>query len=193
MNSKLRISPSGPFLTNSNGGIFEPGPGCRLRLVEAACTIGGGSAAIPTAPTAIATTLGNTNFTVGLAEPDPQLNYRANVRCDVSSASTNIACQVELYLDTSVDAGATWTEACSNSHTVNPSTVSGTSRQIELGMTLRVGSGLSVTGAPQTAGILVRARIGASSGGTTAIIQSPTTPGDTRGVGSVHLSLEECF
>lgn len=192
MSNKLRISPSGPFLKNANGGDFEPGAGARLRLVEATSTIGAGTAIIPTAPTQLSSTLGGT-FNVAMANPDPLLNYRVHVQTDVGSASTNVPAAVELYIDYSVDGGATWAEAVSNTHTVNPSTVSGTSRQVSLDMTLRAGSSLSVTGAPQTAELRVRARIGASAGGGTAVVQGAATPGSTRGVGTILLQLEECF
>lgn len=187
-NKPIRLSPSGPNLNNAGGAPFAPGPGARLRLVEAQTTITG-TLTIPTAPTTIAQQLGLTTFFLQLTQPDPNLEYRADILLDVVNPTTNVSAQVELYLDTSTD-GATWLEVASNAHVVGFSGA----RQIRLDKKLTAGSAIGVgVGQPN---LYVRARIGASINGGVVVVSTPGTPGGdpgTPGNGPVLLQLEECF
>ncbi len=189
MNQPIRLSPSGPVIANAAGGPFAPGPGARVRLVEATTTIAGTSGVllIPSTPTEIANPPGTTNFRVQLPDPNSALEYRATIICDVLNPTTNANASVELYIDTSSDAGSTWHEQVSNSHLVGFSGA----RQIRCDMPLRPGANVNaVSGAPA---VLVRARIGASSGGGVVMIESAGTPGQVDGVGTCLLQLEECL
>lgn len=193
MTAALRISPSGPVVGNAVGVGYLPGKGARLRLAEATCT-SQTSNTVPTVPAVLGPVIGNpvNSPGVSLALPNPGLNYRATVICDVKNASTNVDAQVELYFYTSPDA-VTWTEVASNSHTVSGAGPAGTSRQIRLDMPLQPGSNIGiVAGQPQ---VFLQARIGASTGGGSLVsLIGPATPGgDVKGVGAVDVQLEECF
>jgi hypothetical protein len=160
--------------------------GARLRLVEATTTSINANT-IPTVPAVIGNPIGSATFPpLALQHPDPAKNYRATVVCDVYNPTTNVAAQVELYLDTSQDAGATWQEQASNSHIVGFST----SRQIRLDLPMRPGSSFPV--AAGAAALQLRCRIGASTNGGNVVLYGPLTPGgDTAGVGCVDLQFEE--
>ena len=170
-NGALRLSPSGPVVTNAAGGSYLPVPGSSLRLVEGTTTVGG-SNVIPTAANYAASVtlglaLGGPALTETLTGPQRGLNYRATVLCDVPNPSTNGAGEVQLYLETSVDGGVTWLEQASNTHLVEPSTAGGTARQIRLDMTLRQGAVCAVPATPNASNSLqIRARIGARAAAT---------------------------
>jgi len=190
----IRLSPSGPVLANGAGAGFNPGTGARLRLNEAQTTVGN-SNVIPTAPTPIGNALGSTFIECVMPLPDPGLEYRATVVCDVENPSTNVAGQVELYVETSVDGGTTWSEQASNSHRVNSTEVAPAvplARTVRLDMPLTFGSTLGVTAG--TTALLMRCKIGASSGGNVLLLSSPVTPGgDLKSKGTVYFGFEECF
>lgn len=186
-NNAIRLSPSGPVIQNANGGTMVPGPGARLRLVEASCTIGG-SLAISTVPQVIGPQLGN-GLTLSLPLPLPQagLEYRVTALIDVFNLSTNVTGSCELFIDTSPD-NVTWTEQASNSHFVG---FSG-GRQVRCDMKLKAGSLIGVTAG--ATGLNVRARIGASAGNPNILAESASTPGSAAtSVGSFLLQLEECL
>ncbi len=187
MNNAIRLSPSGPVIQNANGGTMVPGPGARLRLVEASCTIGG-SLAISTVPQVIGPQLGN-GLTLSLPLPLPQagLEYRVTALVDVLNLSTNVTASVELYIDTSPD-NVTWTEQASNTHLVGFSGA----RQVRCDMKLKAGSLLGV--GPASTGMNTRVRIGASAGSPNALVESASTPADAATtVGSFLVQLEECL
>lgn len=196
MSAAVRLSPSGPNLTNASGGAFNPGPGARLRLVEGSTTIAAGTAGIiPTALAVVGPVIGSgAPLLLVLNAPSPSLKYRATVLCDVINPSTNVLGEVQLYLETSVD-NVTFTEFCSNTHIVNSSEVAPAvplSRQIRLDLQLVAGSVLGVTSA--TPNLFVRAKVSATSGGGIVLVSSlPTPGGDTKSVGTVLLQFEECF
>ncbi len=186
MSQAVRLSPSGPVISNVNGGPLAPGPGAQLRLVEATTTCAG-SLAIPTVPTQIANVLGGTNFSVSLAAPNATLEYRATVLCDVFNPTTNALAEVQLYIDMSTD-NATWREVANNGHLVGFSDA----RQIRLDATLKGGANYGILA--NDARVYVRARIGASSVAGGVSISSLATSGDaTNNQGSVLLQLSECF
>ncbi len=195
---KIRIAPSGPFVLNDDGATLGFGPGAQLRLTEGGSTIGG-TLVIPTTPTELGTTLGGTDQRMSLALPKTGLSYRAEVSLDILNPTTNVAGEVQLYLDTSVDAGVSWDEQASGTFLCNPSgniapSAQDTARPIRLNLLLSSGAVLGVTSAPASASILVRARVGASSGGGTVRVQSPVTPGgDEHSVGTFHIELSEHF
>lgn len=195
MSGALRISPSGPIVQNGSGGQFKPSNGARLRLVEATTTVSGTSV-IPTAPTPISSSLGTLpGLTVALSKPDKNLSYRARIECDVVNPSTNVVGEVELYIETSTDGGVTWVEQSSNTHVANSTEVAPavpTGRAIALTLPLTPGVGLGLTGTEQT--LVVRAKIGASSGGGVLVLSSAATPGgDLKSQGTILLQLEECL
>src|ERR1700749_2812495 len=110
MNTAIRLSPSGPVITNGTPqGPFQPGNGARLRLAEATSTISATGNTIPTAPAVIGFTLGaNPAIVPALSAPNDGLFYRATVSCDVSNPSTNVIGEVQLYIETRVDGGTPW-------------------------------------------------------------------------------------
>lgn len=180
MNQAIRLSPSGPVI----GGAatpYAPGPGARLRLTEAQCTIGG--TLTVTAPVTIAPTLGDV-FQVTLPNGNALLEYRGTIVCDVVNTDATSVAFCELYLESSTDASH-WVEVGSNSHDVGEAA----GRQVRLDVALTVGGNFGVqTGLPVT----LRAKIGASSG--SLKISSPVTPGgDLNSRGTVLLQLEECL
>jgi hypothetical protein len=196
----IRLSPSGPVVGNAGGAPFMPGPGARLRLVEQGFLVPTAAAAnvIPTAPGV----LGPAGIGVGngqnliLSVPNPALNYRATILCDVSNPSTNVLGEVQLYLEVSTDGGVTYVERASNTHLVNSTEVAPAAplgRQIRLDLQLTAGLTLGVPAAAPPA-MFVRAKIGASSGGGTVTVLSLATPGgDLKSVGTALLQLEECL
>jgi hypothetical protein len=193
---KIRISPSGPFIENSNGAPLEFGAGAMLRLVEGQTTVGG-SLAISSVPQELASTLGANDLRLTLLAPNPGKAYRATVVLDVENLTSSTAATVELYLDKSLDGGTTWTGVVSNSHEVNglSETTGGPNmaRHIRCDIVLTDGGDLGVTNSPQTPSIMFRTRIGSATGAPNCRIYSPTTPADANGVGTVVFSLSEHF
>lgn len=197
---KIRVSPSGPFIENSSNAPLEFGPGAMLRLVEAQGIVAG-TIAVSSVPLEIASSLGGTDFRLALTAPNPGKAYRATIACDVRNTTTSTAATVELYLQSSVDNGATWTTQASNEHTINAVGIAASSvqaRHIRLDLTLTDGGNISVTSSPQTAGIIFRALIGTASGGPadTVRVDSNTTPAPGvpgTSVGTVYFGLSEHF
>lgn len=187
MNAALRLSPSGPVITNVVGAPLKFGSGARLRLVESTSTCGAGNT-IPTVPAILANPIGTGTVSASLVGPSPGLAYRATVLCDVMNPTTNVTQQVELYIDTSPD-GVTWTERASNSHVV----AAGTARMIRLDLPLSSGASNGVTAGDGS--LNFRCRIGASTGGGSAVVSAPVTPGAPAGSskGTILQTFEETF
>lgn len=195
---KIRVSPSGPFVLNAAGDPLGFGPGAQLRLTEGGSTIGG-TLVIPTVPVELGTTLGGTDQRMSLSLPKTGLSYRAEVSLDILNPTTNVSGEVQLYLDTSVDGGVSWDEQASGTYLCNPSgnvaaSSQDTARPVRLNLILTSGAVLGVTSSPASPSLLLRARVGATSGGGTVRVQSPITPGgDTHSVGTFHVELSEHF
>ncbi len=196
----VRLAPSGPPILNTDGGPLAFGPGARLRLGEFGSVLGDGSVPIPTLATE--TTLDG--FTTGaptrvsLLLPNAALKYRARVKTDVICVNTNTAADVQLFLDTSVDGGATWTNRQSSSHHVGSAADvgdhSGEARQIELNMLSITGAALGVEADGSTPSLFLRVRMACPTNPEVELY-SPATPapGAANGVGTFHVQLEETF
>ncbi len=204
--TRIRLAPSGPEIANGDGGFFDPGPGARLRLSEAISPMGG-SAAIPTEDeeTNIISALGfatppNAPISVTLDNPSPGLRYRAKLTLDVANESTNILGRVVLYLDTSVDGGATWDEQAIGGHEIGAAQTGSIAepRQCEAWIPLTLGSDLGVVTSPAPSpSIMLRARAlnhGGEGAPQLLVDALEDFPGGPSGLqGSIHLELEECF
>jgi len=186
MNLPIRLSPSGPILANENGAPFVPGPGARLRLVEAYGTCG--SNPIPTVPAVIGDPIGQPGFELHIDAPKQLLQYRATAVCEVRNPTTNETQSVQLYWDTSIDA-VTWVNQSSNTHQVE----AGTTRLIRHDLPLLAGAAYGVT--TNAARLYARCRIGAADGGGSVSLVSEIAPGASgpTSKGTIDLQLEECF
>ncbi len=202
-NPIVRLAPSGPPILNTGGGPLSFGPGARLRLAEAVSTMSG-SLAVPAAADVIAPDgFGQTDAIVlTLDAPKEALSYRANLTLDLQNTSTDSEGQVVLYLDVSVDGGATYTNRAKNVHLlgpVHPSLTEGVeARQAEVAMPLILGSALGVSDAVPTPSIKLRARASLPLGaaGLVRVSSLDTSAGTTPVTGlngTIHLELSECF
>jgi hypothetical protein len=200
-NPIIRLAPSGPPILNSAGGPLGFGPGARLRLTEA-CSVMGGSQAIPTVPDVIAPDgFGATDAIVlTLDSPKEGLNYRANICLDVLNTSTNAEGEVVLYLDVSIDSGATYTNRAKNVHLIGPLEGSGAqARSAQVWLPLITGAALGVVDATPPASIKLRARAQAVAQGVpgSLLVSSLATSDGGSPVsglnGTIHMELEECF
>lgn len=195
MSQAIRLSPSGPIISNPGGAPLTPSTGARLRLAEATTTVGSANS-VPTAANyaasqAIGVAIGSgPALTVSLTAPNVANNYRATALLDVTNPTTNALGTVQLYLETSFDGGATWSEQASNQHNIFGSTNGGQSRQIRVDLPLRTGASLGM--APGAPSITIRAKIGATVGGGLLTVPSGDT-GDAASKGTVLLQLEEMF
>jgi hypothetical protein len=203
----IRLSPSGPFITNDDGGAFDPGPGARLRLVELQRTVvasGGGSLGVPTSTPAVVNSSGfggpeGADMILTLLAPKADLAYRAEIRLDLFNVSSSHNAVAILYLDTSVDAGATWTNRSKNAHVIQPqlgvgAEDNGQAREASLAMVYVAGDDLGiVTGT--TNSIKLRARASLSTGALGDVtVSSVASDGEVSDLnGTVHMVLEECF
>lgn len=180
----LRLSPSGPVVTNSSGAPYAPGVGTRTRMVQGQCLVDPGSL-ITATPITIGPVPGDDLLRPSLPLPLPGLRYRASVTVDVQNPGPDTS-TVSLYLDTSLD-GATWTEAASNAHQVaGGARVSNGARQCTLELLLTLGAVLGVV--TSTPRLYVRARVATTSG--TLCLLNSSGP-DAAAVGSITLELEE--
>lgn len=75
----MRLSPSGPPITNPEGAGAEPGEGFQLRLAEAA---GSTAMAALTDVYQDITDIGGAPFEVALPSPDPNRRYKVNFHAD---------------------------------------------------------------------------------------------------------------
>jgi hypothetical protein len=182
MSKQLRLSPSGPVVGSISGGF-------RLRYSDIQSSMSG-SLAIPTSKGVVcADGQGGTNpITRSFAAPQPDNKYRANLRMDVLNPSTSIACQVTLFLETSVN-GTDWTVQSKNAHVIPTSLTSDGARQISVALPLIKGSDIGVLAT--TANLYLRASYQLSVG-TGALVSSPTTSGSVTGLnGTIYMELEE--
>jgi hypothetical protein len=201
MTLPVRYSPSGSPIANADGAVLLFGPGARLRLTETNALMGG-SLAVPAVADTIATGgFGSpgTTIVMTLQNPKAKLQYRAKLRLDVQNTNSAAAAEVVLYLDASVDGGATYTNFSKVSHLLNnPNAAGGTagSEPMEVSLPLILGSSLGVNDAVPTASLKLRARASLPVG-TGVLVNSPASSGGGTPVtglgGSIHMELEECF
>jgi len=188
----LRQSPSGPLVENAGGGGLEFGPGARLRMTEFGSKIGDGSEPLPTLAAAVTLT-GFTGdpLVLSFTNPKPNLYYRSETHCSLVCTDTNTDAQAELFLDTSVDGGATWTNRASTT-TLVVSNIPGGQTFVQLDQTKLLGSDLGVT--VTTAELLLRVRM-ASTLNPIVELFGPSTPapGAANSKGTFYFKLEELF
>ncbi len=192
--SPIRLSPSGPII----GKATSFGPGARLRLTEATSLMGG-SQSIPTTPDVI----GPDGFgapaalVLTLDAPKEKLSYRANLALDVINSSTNEGGEVVLYLDVSLDGGASYTNRAKNVHVINSTVTDVEGRPMQVWLPLTLGSALGISDAAPPASIKLRARANRAVGSSALVVSSPGTSDGTDPVsglnGTVHIELEECL
>ena len=190
----IRLSPSGPVI----GKAGSPGPGARLRLTEAASVMGG-SQAIPTVPDVISPDgMGALpGLVLTLDSPKEALHYRANLALDVINSATSPGGEVVLWLDVSIDGGATYTNRARNAHVINSSDTAIEGRQMQVWLPLTLGSALGVSDAAPTASIKLRARANRVLGPDGVSVSSLATSDGSAPVtelnGTIHMELEECL
>jgi len=199
----IRISPSGPDVTNDAGGGFAPGSGARLRLAERTTEIGTTTNIIDTTERVIGSQLladpNPTQLVATLDSPDPNKQYAAYIRLDVFNTDTTTVINITLQLQVSVDGGTTWVDLQNNEHGVAPAVTgaaspdgehadSGGFRQIEMRRPLVLG-GVGFLVVPTTTSLKVRATVTADAAGAFADSRN-VHPGN---FGSVLLQLEECL
>lgn len=102
--SVLRLSPSGPPISNDSGGQADPGNGFQLRLDEAAGSTT--MAALTDVYQEITGTAGAL-LRVRLQKPSPNKRYKFNFHCDVDQV-TGAASTVQFQVQASYDAEMTW-------------------------------------------------------------------------------------
>jgi len=191
----IRLSPSGPVI----GKVGTPGPGARIRLTEAT-SIMGGSQALPSVPDVI----GPNGFgapaalVLTLDTPKEALRYRANLALDVRNTATSPGGEVVLYLDISIDGGATYTNRAKNVHAVNSThTDFPEARQMQVWLPMVLGSALGITDATPPASIKLRARANQVVGSGAVEVNSQSISGGVTPVadlnGTIHMELEECL
>lgn len=203
MTLPIRYSPSGAVISNSDGGDLTPGAGMRLRLTEAMSTMGGSLAVPAVADVISAAGFGNPAAVVlTLPLPKEGLKYRAKLSLDLVNVTTNIDCQVVLYLDTSVDGGTTYTNRSKSAHRVTSGSTSQVTpagaRNADVYLPMTLGSDLGVDDATPTANIKLRARASMPLGTAADVLVSSLfvsgggTPVEALN-GTIHMELEECF
>jgi len=190
----IRLSPSGPII----GKAGSSGAGARVRLTEATSVMGG-SQAIPTAPDVI----GPDGFgapaaiVLTLDAPKEALHYRANLALDVINGSTNVGGEVVLWLDVSIDGGASYTNRARNAHIINSSDTATEGRQMQVWLPLTLGSALGISDATPPASIKLRARANQVLGSSALAVSSLATSDGTFPItglsGTIHMELEECL
>jgi len=199
----IRYSPSGAVINNNDGGGLVPGSGMRLRLTEA-MSVMGGSLAVPVAAAVIsAAGFGDPAAVVlTLDLPKEGLKYRAKLSLDLVNTTTNIAAEVVLYLDTSIDGGTTYTNRAKSGHLVKSGSTSqvapvGNARSADVYLPLTLGSDLGIDDATPTANIKLRARANLPLGTLGDVVVSSLAASGGTSVtglnGTIHLELEECF
>lgn len=134
----LRLSPSGPPVTNAEGGDAIPGPGMQLRLAEAA---GSTTMAAFTASYQNIVDADGDPFEVELSAPVANLRYRFNFHCDVDEPTGN-ADAVQFRVVASYDDGATFTNVwAENSHAL----LANLERHCAIDVPITLGSALGAT------------------------------------------------
>ena len=197
----LRLSPSGPYILNTTGGGFAPGPGATLRMNAAQAPLFPATSAanIPSAGVATASQVvcvdgigtGNTWVTV-LDAPQPGLNYRVTGVLDINSATTAGAI-VTLYLDASNDDGATWEEVSSNTHAIGPGAAAADDRQCRVDMVNHSGAALGVV--ENQGFLLFRMRVTSPTPAGSAALPQVSNPANAQPnpVGTLYMELVEMF
>jgi hypothetical protein len=104
----IRLSPSGPQITNLNGSVLSlTGPGLQLRLDEASTPIGTHSS-ISTTPVDIASNpASGPPIIARLENPNAGYYYRGEVSVDIQNAAS-VTTRGEIAMHVSYDEGATW-------------------------------------------------------------------------------------
>lgn len=209
----LRLSPSGPVITNEAGAPLTLGPGARIRLTEVVSVMVGDTK-IPECPETIS---GNgfgkpeaEAIVIQLEDPNPKYRYRANISLDLVSKATTGGGVVILYLDASIDAGKTFRNVVKNSHHIGSGYDStqpeegAEGRQAQLWMPMVTGQGLGIPYGETAPSIQIRGRAQLISGpeGIVRVNSNQTETGDGWGdckdpvsglIGTIHYELEECF
>lgn len=198
MNLPIRYSPSGAVIANADGGPLTPGSGMRLRLTEA-MTVMGGSLAVPAA----AAVVGPDGFAVATATvltldlPKEGLKYRAKLSLDLINTTTNVDAQVVLYLDVSLDGGATYTNRARSAHVVTPGNAGSGARNADVYIPMTLGADLGIDDSVPTPSIKLRARANLPLGTAGDVLASSLAASGGTSVtscnGTIHLELEECF
>jgi hypothetical protein len=209
----IRLSPSGPVITNAGGAPLTFGEGSRVRLVELVSPMSG-TKAVPECPHVICPDGFSEDdaLTLTLTAPNSQYKYRANLSLDLVSRATAAGGVVVLYLDTSVDGGSTFTTRAKNSHqigtgidSIHPANAAeGRQAQVWLPLTAGQALGVDSSGATPTTTIKMRARAQLISGtvGIVEVFSNASEAGDGFGDcsekvtelnGTIHMELEECL
>lgn len=100
----IRLSPSGPPITNDDGGEATPGDGFQLRLAESA---GSTTMAALTDSYQDITDIGGDPFQLIMTGCQPTKKYKFNFHCDVDQP-TGAAAAVQFQVVASYDGGATF-------------------------------------------------------------------------------------
>jgi len=197
--TQIRLSPSGQPIANQFGGPLDFGSGARLRLVESNITMTGTTAIPAVADVICPDGFGQTDALV-LTLPNPKefLNYRANLALDIINTSTNNEGQVALYLDVSIDGGATYTNRAKNVHLIPPGGAATAARQAQVWMVMFAGATLGILDSTPAPSVKLRARASMPVGtaGTVEVSSLGTSGGGTPVTllnGTIHMELEECF
>jgi hypothetical protein len=204
VNKAIRLSPSGPVISNSTGGEYKPGSGARLRLDELQSTMvasDAGTLDVPTSQSVFASGGfgGPSPLSLSFATPKEGLKYRAQVRCDMVNVTTSHNAVVLLFLESSVDGGSNWTTRSKNAHVIQPqlgvsAEDDGQAREVSLALTLTPGTSLGVVDGTTTS-IQFRASAMLAVGGSGDVaVSSLATVGESGALnGTIHFAAEECF
>lgn len=92
--ARLRLSPSGPFIENAEGGVADPGNGFQLRLDEAGGSVGMG--ALTDVYQEVLAVSGGAPFEASLLLPDPNRRYRVNAHLDAQCVTLDDALDLRL-------------------------------------------------------------------------------------------------
>lgn len=152
----IRLSPSGPPIANSEGGIADVGPGFTLRVSEGTTTVDTGFGTWTPATdvelkydpaTAVPPFL-----RPGLATPSASRRYRVTGALDIQNANVGTA-TITSRIDVSYDAGTTWATMTTQESRIN----TGQIKHVRIDQPLTLGSLLAnpVTD-PAPASITVR-------------------------------------
>jgi len=198
MTLPVRYSPSGAVLVNANGGPFTPGTGARLRLAERNNTMTGTLAVPGTADFISAGGFGQPKIQTVLNLPKAGLRYRAKMRLDLVSNSSNVSAEVVLFLDTSVDGGTVFTNRAKVAHVFQNANSAGGGmggQGCEIYLPLTQGLDLGVDDSVPTADIFLvgRAQLTVGTAGSVVVAAAATSGAVTGLDGSIHFELEECF
>jgi hypothetical protein len=192
MSQAIRLSPSGPVIT-------EIGFGMLLRRHEAQGVMTGNLVLPITTPGVVCYdgfTLATSPMRANLDLPKVDRYYGAQVWLDLWNQTTNVLGSVVIYLDTSVDGGATWVNRVANGHKVLPqfgadAARSGTARQVTLQLPMTSGNSLGVL--PASTGLQVRARALCVAADAVLVDSLETVAGVSGLAGSMHIELNEYF